>query len=290
MTITSTLRRLAYGGIVALALAPAAATAQTATVDEAARAALPEAVRDGGTLNVATSLQWAPFAYVSEDNEPVGIDVSLMKILAGKFGLELNLDNVKFPTIIPGVSSGRYQVGVNQLSMTPERLSAVDMVPYFETTSVVLLKKGKTVEDVSNLCGMTFVVTQGSVQVGQLEQLSAACVEKGAEPITQQLYPSSAETLLAVANGRGDAFLTARPQAAYITTVNDAVEFNPEDVPNVTRFPAGIVIEKGNAEMRKAVALALLSAIEDGSYQALLDDYDVGTGAISADTVREYAQ
>ncbi len=290
MIMIKTVKRLALGSMLALGILPPAALAQTPAVVEAARAALPENVRQSGVLKVATSLQWAPFAYMSEKNEPVGFDLSLMRLISAKLGLKFELEDMKFPTIVPGVASGRYQAGVNQLSLTPERLGAADMIPYFDTTSVIIVQKGKTVKDIANLCGMTFVVTQGSVQVRQLNELSEACVAKKASPITQQLYPSSAETLLAVANGRGDAFLTAAPQAVYIARVNPRIDLIPGDVPNVTRAPAGIVVEKGNTAIRKAIALALLSAIEDGSYKALLDEYGVSSSGVPADLVRKYTE
>ena len=294
MTMIRKLRRRAVGTLLVLGLLPAwpasQAAAQSPAVSEAARAALPAKMREEGTLKVATALQWAPFAYRSEKDEAVGIDISLMKVIAAKLGLKFTFDDLKFPAIIPGVTSGRYHVGVDQLSMSPERLAAVDMIPYFDATSVLLVQTGKTPPDLANLCGLTFVVTQGSVQVSQLNQLSEACVARNAKPITQQLYPSSAETLLAVANGRGDAFLTAGPQGVYISRVNPKVTLVKGEVPNVQRQPAGIALEKGNAALRKAIALALVSAMEDGSYKAILDEFGVASSAVSIDLVRKAAE
>jgi polar amino acid transport system substrate-binding protein len=286
------LRKACLVAALALVTMPAAlagrAIAQSVTVSETARAALPAKVRDEGELKVATSLQWAPFAYRSDKGEPTGIDISLMKVIAAKLGLKPTFDDLKFPAIVPGVSTGRYHVGVDQIAISPERLAAVDMVPYFDTASAVLVPAGKTIKDLGNLCGMTFVVTQGSYQVRQLQQLSDACVARGAQPIAQQLYPSSAETLLAIANGRGDAFLTAAPQGVYIARINPKVELVKGDVPNLERSPAGIALEKGNSAMRKALALA--SAIEDGSYKAILDEYGVPGGAVPIETVRKAAE
>jgi polar amino acid transport system substrate-binding protein len=91
--------------------------AQSPSVSEAARAALPAKVRDEGVLRIATSLQWAPFAYRSEKDEAVGIDISLMKVISAKLGLKFTFDDLKFPAIIPGVTSGRYSVG-QQLSIS----------------------------------------------------------------------------------------------------------------------------------------------------------------------------
>ena len=274
-------------GLSLVAAFPAAqAWAQAPAVAEAARAALPAKIREEGTLKVATSLQWAPFAYRSEKDEAVGIDISLMKVIAAKLGLKFTFEDLKFPAIIPGVTSGRFHVGVDQLSMSPERLAVVDMIPYFDTGSVLLIAAGKPSPDPANLCGLTFVVTQGSVQVRQLNQLSEACVARNAKPIVQQLYPSSAETLLAVANGRGDAFLTASPQGVYISRINAKVALVKGDVA-VERQPAGIALEKGNTAMRKAIALALASAIQDGSYKAILDEFGVANSAVSIELVRK---
>lgn len=261
--------------------------AQSVGVAEAARAALPAKVRDEGTLRIATALQWAPFAYRSEKDEAVGIDISLMKVISAKLGLKFAFDDLKFPAIIPGITTGRYHVGVDQLSMSPERLAVVDMIPYFDATSVLLIPAGKPTPDLANLCGLTFVVTQGSVQVSQLNQLSEACVARNAKPIVQQLYPSSAETLLAIANGRGDAFLTAGPQGVYISRINTKVVLVKGDVPDVKRQPAGIAFEKGNTAMRKAIALALASAIEDGSYKAILEEFGVASSAVPIELVRK---
>lgn len=285
MTMIKTVRNWSLGALLLLGLTAGQAVAQSVT--EPARAALPGKVRDGGTLNIATALQWAPFAYRNEKDEAVGIDISLMKVISAKLGLKPAFEDLKFPAIIPGVQSGRFHVGVDQLSMSPERLAVVDMIPYFQSTSVLLVPAGKTVKDVANLCGMTFVVTQGSVQVRQLNQLTEACTKKGDKPIVQQLYPSSAESLLAISNGRGDAFLTAAPQGVYISRINKKVDLVPGDVPNVERQPAGIALEKGNAAMKKAIALALASAIEDGSYKAILKEFAVENSAVTIEEVRK---
>ena len=147
MTMIRKLRRRAVGTLLVLGLLPAwpasQAAAQSPAVSEAARAALPAKMREEGTLRVATALQWAPFAYRSDKDEAVGIDISLMKVIAAKLGLKFTFEDLKFPAIIPGITSGRYHVGVDQLSMSPERLAAVDMIPYFDATSVLLVQTGK---------------------------------------------------------------------------------------------------------------------------------------------------
>jgi polar amino acid transport system substrate-binding protein len=241
-------------------------------------------------FRVATSLVWAPFAYKSDKDEAVGIDISLMKAIAAKLGLKPEIDDLKFPAIIPGVQSGRYHAGVDQLAISPQRLAAVDMIQYFDNGTSVLVPAGKPIKDVNNLCGLTFDVTQGSFQIGLLNKLSDACVAAKQSPISQQAYPSAADTLLAISNGRGDAFMTATPQGVYISRINSKVELMKGEVNDVERQRAGIVVQKDNAPMRKAVALALLSLMEDGTYKSILDEFGVVQLGVGPDVVRKSAE
>src|SRR6516225_4568970 len=68
-----------------------------------ARDALPDAIKSAGVLRLATALQWPPFAYANEKGDAEGIDIDLITLLSAKLGLKLELTNLKFPAIVPGV-------------------------------------------------------------------------------------------------------------------------------------------------------------------------------------------
>ncbi len=265
-----------------LALA-APALAQTAP---AARAALPERVRSAGVLRIATSLQWPPFAYVSEAGQPDGIDIRLMKLIADKLGLRLDVENVKFPSIVPGVASGRFDVGVDQLNITAERAKVVDFVPYSQDGLGLLVRKGTAGIDVGSLCGRTLLLTQGSAQVDIADKLSAQCVGAGHEPIASQTYANSADTYLALANGRGDGFLAGKAVGMYIASQNGKLTMTGATLPD-SNTVSGIVVAKDDPAVRDAVRLALESALADGSYQKIFDDYKVPEGALTAEQIRQ---
>ncbi|GAC1345102.1 MAG: hypothetical protein NVSMB18_24080 [Acetobacteraceae bacterium] len=176
--------------------------AARAQVVETARSALPPSVVSLGALRVATSLQWPPFAYKTDAGAADGIDIRLMKLLAEKLGLRPEIEDVKFPSIVPGVASGRYDAGVDQINITAERAKVVDFVPYSKDGMGLLVRRGTSGVDVNDLCGRTLVLTQGSAQVGVAETLSAKCTAAGKTPISFLYYPNSADTYLALANGR----------------------------------------------------------------------------------------
>jgi polar amino acid transport system substrate-binding protein len=272
---------LALLGLAAIGLA---GHASAQGVVDAARAALPEATRQSGTLKVATSLQWAPFDYASESGEPVGIDISLMQLLAAKLGLKAEFEDLKFPAIIPGVQAGRFDVGVNQFDVNDERRKIVGQLPYFNSGYGLLVRKGVTGIDVNNLCGKTLALTQGSAQIAIAEKLSAACVAASKPEIETTFYPDSADTYLAVANGRGDGFLTARAVGVYISKGNPKLELAPGALSGMNSI-SGIIVGKSNEGLYKALLLAMKSAVADGSYAAVLDKFGVADGALTLEQI-----
>ena len=266
-------------------LAGAASVAAATEVVKPARDDLPDAVKDAGVLRLATALQWPPFSYKNDKGEAEGIDVDLSTLLAAKLGLKLDLTDLKFPNIIPGVTTGRFDIGMDQLGRTAEREKVVQFVVYFRSALGLLVRKGVTDVDVHHLCGRTLALTQGSTQVAVAQRLSEGCVKQGKPAISFQYYPASADSYLAVSNGRGDGFLTARPVGVYIAKHDDKLQMTTAVLPETSEL-AGIVIAKDNDQLAKAIQLALESAIEDGAYAKILAKYGAEDGALTVAEVR----
>lgn len=266
-------------------LALGASLAAATEVVAAAREALPAAVKNAGVLRLVTSLQWPPFDYKNDKGEAEGIDIDLITLLSEKLGLKLELTNVKFPSIVPGVSTGRFDVGMDQLARTPERRKVAQFVVYFRSSLGLLVRKGVTDIDVHHLCGHTLALTQGSAQVAIAQRLSEGCVKAGKPAIGFLYYPNSADTYLAVSNGRGDGFLTGRAVGVYIASHDAKLHMTQPTLADTSEL-AGIVIAKGNDQLAKALRLALESAIEDGSYAKILKKYGAEDGALTLAEVR----
>ncbi len=254
-----------------------------------ARAALPEAVRAAGVLKVATSLQWPPFGYKTDAGEMEGIDIRLLNVLAEKLGLKLEMDDVKFPVIVPGVTNGRYNVGMNQIAITADRAKVVDFVPYLKSGFSLLVRRGSTDLDINNLCGHTLVLTQGSGQIPVAEKLSAACVAAGKKEITFQFYPNSADTYLALANGRGDGFIVGQASGVYIAKGNPRLAMTTSVLADSLSI-SGIVVAKGNVALQNALLMAMESAVADGSYMKIMTEFGVPDGALTAAEMRQNAK
>lgn len=76
--------------------------------------------RDKGTLVMATNAEFPP--YESKENDKVvGIDADMMQAVCDKLGYELKIDDMAFDSIISAVQSGKADVGVAGMTVTPDR-------------------------------------------------------------------------------------------------------------------------------------------------------------------------
>ena len=64
-----------------------------------------------GVLSMATEATFPPYEYYDGDTI-VGIDVEIAQAIADKLGLELQVTDIAFDSIIPGVQTGKYDIGL----------------------------------------------------------------------------------------------------------------------------------------------------------------------------------
>lgn len=275
------LKATAAATLVAFATLQApAAMAQDVAISEEARSLLPESIRKGNKLNAAVTYQWPPFSYELDDGSLTGIDIELLELAAAKLGLEPTFTNMTtLPTLIGGVSSGRFHL-TPSMGITAERYEVVEYVPYYKSRYTLLTPVDGTDLDPNDLCGHHLAATQGSSQVAVVEALSAACVDDGKPEITFDLYPQASLSQLAVASKRAEGFITSTASAAYVASLNPDLGFAEGQMDNRVTY-LGILVGKSNTELRDALLKAFESAQEDGSYQAILDKYNVSSSALT---------
>ena len=105
------------------------------------------------TLIMATNATFPPYEYV-EGNECVGIDVEVAQAIAKELGMELKVEDVEFGSIVSGVQSGKFDIGMAGITVTEDRKKSVNFSsPYATAKQVVIVKEGsdiKTVDDLSS--------------------------------------------------------------------------------------------------------------------------------------------
>ncbi|MCR4888773.1 MAG: transporter substrate-binding domain-containing protein [Ruminococcus sp.] len=93
-----------------------------------------------GTLIMATNAEFPPYESM-DHNEIVGIDVDMMHAICDKLNMELKVENMEFDSIIAAVDSGKADVGVAGISVTPEREKNVSFTDGYATTTQVIITR-----------------------------------------------------------------------------------------------------------------------------------------------------
>jgi len=100
-------------------------------------------IERSGALIMATNAEFPP--YESEMNgEIVGIDIDIMRAVCDELGYTLKIENMDFDSILDAVKSGKADVGVAGISVTPEREQEVNFTQSYATsTQVIITRKDK---------------------------------------------------------------------------------------------------------------------------------------------------
>src|SRR3954465_3371562 len=139
-----------------------------ASVDSALAAKVPADIKTAGKLLIGTDSTYAPSEFLDTDGKTViGFDVDLFNAVAGRLGLKTEWQSATFDAIIPGVGTGKYNVGVSSFTINPVRLKQVTMVSYFSAGTQWAAKVGNAVNP-DDSCGKKIAVQTATVQVDDL--------------------------------------------------------------------------------------------------------------------------
>jgi polar amino acid transport system substrate-binding protein len=264
-----------------------ATTASAApTVDEALAAKVPAEIKSDGKILIGTDASYAPNEFLDTDGKTViGFDVDLFNAVAAKLGLETEWQSATFDAIIPGVQSGKYEMGISSFTINDERKQQVNMVSYFSAGTQWGTKKGNPAGvQPDDACGKKVAVQTNTVQdTEDLPKRQEACKSAGKPEITVDRYQRQDQATAAVVSGKDDAMLADSPVTAYaVEQTNGQLELLG-DIYDAA--PYGYVIEKDQTEFAQAVADAVSALISDGTYKTVLEKWGVEAGAIDAAAV-----
>src|SRR6476620_7947039 len=100
-------------------------------LDKKVAAQVPSSVKSSGTLSVAADATYAPNEFIATDGSTViGMDADLAKAIAQVTGVQDDVKNVTFDSIIPGLAAKKYDLGMSSFTITKEREKTVDFVSY----------------------------------------------------------------------------------------------------------------------------------------------------------------
>ena len=181
--------------------APAAAAAAT---DDSLQKVL-----DAGKLTIATSPDFPPFENL-EDGKIVGIEIDLMNLICEKLGVQLEIQSMDFDAILPGLATGKYDLGVAGFTATEERKeNALFTEAYCLAAISIVVPEGSSIKGKADLSGKKI-----SCQSGTTAELY--CQTNGYD---FQSFAQNTDAQMALTTGKVDAWVIDNLTAAEMVAI-----------------------------------------------------------------------
>lgn len=235
-----------------------------APADDGAAAAGEVKTVKKGVLTMATNATFPPYEYYESD-AIVGIDAEIAGAVANKLGLELKIEDMEFDSIILAVTQGKADLGLAGMTVTEERLEAVDFSDSYATgIQAVIVTEDSEIAGISDLDGKKI-----GVQLATTGDLYAK-EDFGEDSV--EAYNKGADAVMALKQGKVDAvIIDNQPALAFIQNTDGLKILETEYA--VEDYAAAIA--KGNEQLLSAVNEALAELKDDGTLQSIIDKYIV---------------
>ncbi len=221
-----------------------------------------------GQLTMATNAAFPPYEYYEGDSI-VGIDAEIAAAIAEKLGLELVIDDMEFGSIINAVTTGKADVGLAGMTVTPEREESVNFSTSYATgVQVIIVKEGSaitTVDDLFDVGGYTI-----GVQMNTTGDLYTTWDLEDAGLATIDRYSRGADAVLALTTDKVDCVVIDNEPAKVFVEQNEGLMILETEY--ITEEYA-IAMSKDNEALYNAVNGALDELIADGTVDAIIAKY-----------------
>ncbi len=266
--------------------ASATSSAAPSGANAAVVALVPASIKSKGTLTVAADASYAPDEFFAPDGHTViGMDADLSKALAAVMGLKANVVNATFDTIIPGLASGKYDMGASSFTDTKEREKTVNFVDYFSAGTSFFTKAsgGASITGLADLCGKSVSVESGTTEETDAKGQSAKCKSGGKPPVNVLVFPTQSAANLALSSGRAQISMADSPVADYQVKQSNGLFKLVGDTYGTA--PYGLALPK-SANSAPAVLAALKVLESNGTYKSILTKWGIANGAIPASEMK----
>ena len=210
-----------------------------------AHADLLKDIREAKKIRIALDTGSPPYGFVDDAMKPVGSDVETAQLLAQDLGVALEMVQTTSPNRIPFLQTGKADIVVASLSVTPEREKVIDFsVPYAQILAVIAGPKAVRIASFVDLKGQRVATTRGSNDA----TLVTAAVSGQADIVATS--PAIVSTVLAKA-----------PQKDLVTKFT------------MSTVPLGIGMRKNEAELKAWINDWIAKNTANGKLAAIYKKY-----------------
>lgn len=251
-----------------LALTALAAVLGTFLLAQPAAAATAAEVKARGFITVATEDDFKPFEFV-EGGAPTGYDNELLALVRKALPIEVKQQIIPWPGILPGVTTGKYDMALTAVLVTDARKGTFDFTsPVAESTTYFGTKKGSSIKTGVDLVGKVIGAQTGSAMLADLKAYNATLIATrgaGVKEIVE--YASYPEAYQDLGIGRLDAVVNTSINLTSLVSTKPDVFVLGQSIGKPVYIAWAVA--KGNAGVLEIVNAALADLRKNGQMTAL---------------------
>ena len=256
--------------------ADASKTAETDTEEtaadndaEASDGDILAAIKERGKLIVGTASGYPPYEFVditSADQAVIGIDMELAQAIADELGVELEIQDMSFTSLISSIPSHKIDMAIAGISITEERKETMDFSdPYLSAPQKILIlsENADKYNSLDSFQGATLAAEKSTTQ----------------ETIAQELFPDSPlvslekvpDCLMEMQNGKVAGVVVEGIVGEQYVIAYDNIQFSDADLGS--EKTSAVAIDKGNEDLLEIVNNVIAEQQEQGNFDKWVEEY-----------------
>ncbi|MDO5718478.1 MAG: transporter substrate-binding domain-containing protein [Tissierellia bacterium] len=223
-----------------------------------------EKIKSKGKLVVGTSADYPPYEFtILKDgkDEIVGFDMALARYIADEMGVELEIADMAFESLLIGLETGKFDIVIAGMNPDPERNANFSKTYYNATHGVLINKENEdNIKVLDDLKGKHLGVQIGTIQEGIGEEL---------EDVKLKSLPLITNLILELKTNKIDGVIMEKPVAeSYAKVHEDLMVVDDIEWGSDTEGSA-VAIKKGNDELTAEIDKIIDKVLE----QKLIDQW-----------------
>ncbi|MDZ7842131.1 MAG: ABC transporter substrate-binding protein [Gammaproteobacteria bacterium] len=220
-------------------------------------------------LVAGVEASFPPWAYV-EDGEYKGIAIDAMREIARDQDIDVEFQDLPWPSLIPALSKGRIDLLVTGLNVTEERAEVLDFsIPWWENDDEVMVPTDSDKNVVTAMCcGATVGAQSGATQFKWLEDNLGANDDVDVTLRGYEDYVTAVEDMLA---GRLDAVVTSTDTAEDFIAKGRPIKIIGTIQQNQ---PQALAVQKGDPhELLAKLNRGIMNIYRNGTWGEIIAEY-----------------
>ena len=222
-------------------------------------------IKQRGTLIIGTEGNWSPWTYHDEEDQLVGLDIEIGKLIAKGLGVEPVFQEAPWDALLAGVNAGRFDIICNGVGYNEERAKSYSFSdPYVYTKKVlVVAEDNEEIKSVDDLKGKKTANSASSTYAAIAESYGATLV-----PVD-----TLGETIDLLQQGRVDATLNA--EVSIADYLREHPEAKIKTVQVLSSDPVAYPVKYGDEAktLVEEINKILEAARADGTLAAISEKY-----------------